>query len=336
MASVIELKKNLNQLIESGFNSLVSYKTSSKSFNDMKKLMEKDLDVTQIVKKIEFYKEQQKKLEKVNLPANQKVSLYNKYRGEQKKYADLLKHAQQNNSNKWLVEVEKKFLKEKEIFRNTKIIILSAIEKIITQLKINMGEDKFKEYKNKLYLKTFTDDTNMYTYSVKKIMNYLKSGPISEESSKKSKQINELSTRKNVKNRKNKMEHEILMIKMQKILKKLSNLHIQFIKKIKKIIEREDDTNLRRKLFHIIRREKRNENFQVITNASGNPVMEEIEEINVPEFDKFISSKFQLTIPQTEIYQPEIDKYRLKRVKLLDKITSLEKNMAKLKGISWK
>jgi hypothetical protein len=275
-------------------------------------------------------------LEKVNLPANQKVSLYNKYRGEQKKYADLLKHAQQNNSNKWLVEVEKKFLKEKEIFRNTKIIILSAIEKIITQLKINMGEDKFKEYKNKLYLKTFTDDTNMYTYSVKKIMNYLKSGPISEESSKKSKQINELSTRKNVKNRKNKMEHEILMIKMQKILKKLSNLHIQFIKKIKKIIEREDDTNLRRKLFHIIRREKRNDNFQVITNASGNPVMEEIEEINVPEFDKFISSKFQPTIPQTEIYQPEIDKYRLKRVKLLDKITSLEKNMAKLKGISWK
>jgi hypothetical protein len=199
-----------------------------------------------------------------------------------------------------------------------------------------MGEDKFREYKNKLYLKTFTDDTNVYTYSVKTIMNYLKSGPISEESSKKSKQINELSTRKNVKNRKNQMEHEILMIKMQKILKKISNLHIQFIKKIKKIIEREDDTNLRRKLFHIIRREKRNDNFQVITNASGNPVMEEIEEINLPEFDKFISSQFQPTIPQTEIYQPEIDKYRLKRVKLLDKATSLEKNMAKLKGIQWK
>jgi hypothetical protein len=336
MASVIELKKNLNQLIESGFNSLVSYKTSSKSYNDMKKLMEKNLDVTEIINKIKFYKEQIKKLRKVNLPLNQKDSLFNKYENELKKYIKLLKHTQENNSNKWLVEVEKKFLKEKEIFRNTKIIILSAIEKIITQLKINMGEDKFREYKNKLYLKTFTDDTNVYTYSVKTIMNYLKSGPISEESSKKSKQINELSTRKNVKNRKNQMEHEILMIKMQKILKKISNLHIQFIKKIKKIIEREDDTNLRRKLFHIIRREKRNDNFQVITNASGNPVMEEIEEINLPEFDKFISSQFQPTIPQTEIYQPEIDKYRLKRVKLLDKATSLEKNMAKLKGIQWK
>ena len=257
MASVIELKNKLDQLIESGFYSLVSYKKASKSFNDMKKLMEKNLDVSEIVKKIEFYKEQQKKLEKVNLPEDQKLSLYNKYREQQKKYAKLLKHVQENNnSNKFLVEVEKKFLKEKEIYRATKIIILSSIEKIITQLKINMGEDKFKEYKNKLYLKTFTDDTNVYTYSVKTIMNYLKSGPISEESSIKSKQINELSTRKNVKNRKNVMEHEILMIKIKKILKKIDKNNIQFINKLKKIIEREGDTKMRDKLFHIIRREK--------------------------------------------------------------------------------
>jgi hypothetical protein len=336
MAGIIELKSKLNQLIETSFNLFVSYKKASKSYNDMKKLMEKDLDVTQIVKKIEFYKEQQKKLEKVNLPANQKVSLYNKYREEQKKYADLLKHAQQNNSNKWIVELEKKFLKEKEVYRNGKIRILSSIENVIVQLKINMGEDKFKEYKNKLYLKTFTDDTNMYTYNVKTIMNHLKSGPISEESSKKSKQINELSTRKNVKNRKNQMEHEILMIKIQKITKKINKNTIQFINKLKKIIEREGNTDMRRKLFHIIRREKRNENFQVITNANGKPVMEEIEEINVPEFNKLINSKFQLTLLQTEIYQPEIDKYNLKHAKLLDKVTGLEKKMAELKGIQWK
>lgn len=319
------LQENLENYIQQAFESLVDYKKDSKSFNDVKKLMEKNLDVDNIVKKIEFYKEQQKKLEKVKLPENQKLSLYTKYREQQKKYADLLKHAQQNNSNKWLVEVEAKFLKKKEYYREKKIKLLMVIKRLLLQLKNKLGLAKFKEYKKQLYLKKLTDD--IFTYDVKTIMKHLESGPISEKAIKKSKQLNELKSIKNVKNRKTQIELEIELVKLKNVVEKFGIYKNKFIDKIKKIIDKRNDDMLKQRLFRVVTRNKRNNNFKVVTNSKGMPVQEQVIDIKPVEFNNFVISK---NLPA--VYQKEIDKYMLKLNKLNDKNKSIRMKIAKLKA----
>jgi hypothetical protein len=295
MASVIELKQRFKELIELSFDSLVSYKKAAKSFSIMKRLMEKNLDVEEIQKSITFMKNKIKEVEKENIHQTQKTIMVINLQDKIKQYKELLKIVQQPNSNRFLVEIEKNFLKEKEIFRERKIKLLESIEIIISQLKDKMGEDKFKEYKNKLYINTLTDDTHEYTYSVKTIMNYLKSGAISEKSSQKVKQINNLATINNVKNRKKKMEIEVEMVKLQKKITKLREEDNKIKEKIKKIVEREGNTELKKKL--------------------ENPV----------EFYKFINSNIQ-----SNVYQPEIDKHKIKYKKLLNKIKAIENKIAEL------
>jgi len=299
MAGIPELKQRLKELIQLSFNSLVAYKKDANSFSMMKRLMEKNLDVEEIEKSIASMKNKLKEADKEkNL--TQKAIMVMNIQDKIKHYKELLKIVQQPNSNKFLVEIEKKFLKDKEIYRERKINLLEKIENIISQLKDKMGEDKFKEYKNKLYINTLTDDTHKYTYSVKTIMNHLKSGPISNKSSKKVQQINKLITRKNVENRKKKMEIEVEMVKLQKKIAKLSEEHDKIREKIKKIVESEGNTELKKKL--------------------QDPV----------EFHKFINSNFQSNLYKTDIYQPEIDKYKIKYKKLLNKIKAIEDKIAEL------
>lgn len=264
MASVVELQKLLDKLIHKSFDSFVIYKKSAKTFDDSKKLMEKDLDIDEIFRKIEYYKEKQKQLEKVNNPASNKVSAYNKLREQQKKYATLLKHVKENNSDKWLVDLEKTFLKGKEIFRENKLVLLARINKLLMSLKKKMGVAKYKQFISKLYLKKLTDKTNTYTYTVKTIMKHLASGLISEIASKKSKYLNEIKSRKDIKNRKNQMEVEIEMIKLKDVVEKFSKHKELFIDRIKKIIDKKDDDMLKQRLFQVVTVNKRNKDGKVV------------------------------------------------------------------------
>jgi hypothetical protein len=320
MASVVELQKLLDKLIHKSFDSFVSYKKSAKTFDDSKKLMEKDLDIDEIFRKIEYYKEKQKQLEKVNMPASNKVLAYNKLREQQKKYATLLKHVQQNNSDKWLIELEKNFLKGKEIFRENKLVLLARINKLLMSLKKKMGVAKYREFISQLYLKKLTDKTNTYTYTVKTIIKHLASALISEIASKKSKHFNEIKSRKDIKNRKNQMEVEIEMIKLKDVVEKFGKHKELFIDRIKKIIDKEDDDMMKQRLFQVITVNKRNKN--------GKVVKKQIIDVKPTEFSKFISSK-----NQSSKYQKEIDKYNLIIDKLLEKNKSIRKRIAKLKGI---
>ena len=331
MTDIIKLQQKLDRLIRKSFDSFISYKKIAKTFDNSKKLMEKNLDIEQIEKKLSIVESQLENLKKVNIPINDKVSLNKKFEEQKKIYEELLKHAKENNSNKWLVELETKFLKGKEFFRENKIILLGQIQKILLVLKKQMGAENYKEYIKQLYLNKLTDDTNTYTYTVKTIMDHLQSGPISEEASKKSTQLNELKSKKNIKNRKVQMEIEIEMIKLLDNTKKYRKYENLFIDKIKKIIDKHDDDMMKAKLFEVVIRNKRNNNFKVITNNKGNPVKEEVVDIKPNEFKKFKSSK-----NEKEYYQKEIDKYNEKLDKLQDKNKSIRIKIAELKGIDLK
>lgn len=264
MTSVVELKKLLDKLIHKSFDLFVAYKKSAKIFDNGKKLMEKDLDIDEILRKIEYYKEKQKQLEKVKMPTSNKVLAYNKLREQQKKYAALLKHVKENNSDKWLVHLEKTFLKEKEIFRENKLALLQKINKLLISLKKKIGVAKYKEFIRNLYLNKLTDKTNTYTYTVKTIMKHLASALISEKAAKKSKHLNEIKSRMDVKNRKIKMEIEIEMLKLKNIVEKFGKYEQLFINKIKKIIDKKDDDMMKQRLFQVVTVNKKNKNGKVV------------------------------------------------------------------------
>jgi hypothetical protein len=319
MASLVELQKMLDKLIHKSFDTFVNYKISAKTFDDAKKLIEKDLDINEILRKIEYYKEKQNELGKVKMPESNKALAY-KLREQQKKYKDLLKHAQQNNSDKWLVDLEKTFLKDKEIFRENKLVLLARINKLLMSLKKKMGVAKYKQFISQLYLNKLTDKTNTYTYTVKTIMKHLESGLISYEASKKSKHLNDIKSRKDVMNRKTQMEIEIEMIKLKDVVEKFGKYEKLFIDRIKKIIDREDDDMMKQRLFQVVTINKKNKN--------GKVVKKQIVEVKPTEFNDFISST-----NQSSKYQKEIDKYKLILDKLNDKKKYIRMRIAKLKGI---
>ena len=134
MPGIPELKQRLNEFIQLSFNSLVAYKKDANSFGMMKRLMEKNLDVEEIEKSIASMKNKLKEADKEkNL--TQKAIMVMNIQDKIKHYKELLKIVQQPNSNRYLVELEKSFLKLKEIYRDRKKKILASIENIISQLK---------------------------------------------------------------------------------------------------------------------------------------------------------------------------------------------------------
>ena len=325
MTDIVELQQKLDRLIHKSFNSFVSYKKAAKTFNDSKKLMEKEYDINEITKKIEFFKNKIKELDNMKngfygMPISDKASSLVKYKDLQKKYTSLLKHIKENNADKWLIDLETIFLKGKEIFRENKIIFLRKINKILLALKKMMGSANYKNFIKPLYAMKLTDDTNTYTYTVKIIMKHLASGPISENASKKSKHLNEIKSRKDVNNRKIEMEVEIEMIKLKNVLEKFSKHEQIFIDRIKKIIDLKDDDMMKQRLFQVVTVNKKNKN--------GKVVEKQIVEINPTEFKKFISSK-----NQSSKYQKEIDKYNFILAKLFEKDKSIRNRITKLKGM---
>jgi hypothetical protein len=310
MPDVSEIQQRLKKLIEASFDSFVEYKKAATTFDAAKKLLEKDLDIDEIKKEIEYFKEQHKKLDKVNMPLSNKASAFAKLREQQKKYAELLTHAQKNNSDRYLVGLEKNFLKSKEKFREKKIVLLEKINELKLKLNKMMGPANYKEYINQLYTNTLTDDTNTYTYSVKTIMKHLESGPVSKNAAEKSIKLNAIKSRKNVKNRKTQMEIEIEMIKLKKVVEKYGKYKELFIDKIWKIIHKEDDDMMKARLFKKVK--------------LGN---KEVVDIKPKEFEEFLSST---NLPS--YYQKEVDKYNLILNELNEKNKYIREKLAKLKG----
>ena len=335
MTDIVELQQKLDDLIHKSFDSFVSYKKAAKNYDDSKKLLERDLDIKEIKKKIEYYKEKEKELDKKQmLNKNGKsirefAPLLQEYRGQKLNWMKLEKMVQSNNTDQWWIDLETAFLKDKEIFRGNKIKLLEKINKILMSLKKKMGKN-YKEFIKELYLNKLTDDTNTYTYTVKTIMKHLESGKISENAAKKSKKLNELKSRKNIYNRKTQMEIEIENIKLKNLEEKEKKYKELFKHKIKKIIDNKDDKKIKNKLFQIVTVNKRNKKLDIIKNKNGKAIKEEIiSYVDPEEFDKFIGSK-----NQNIEYQNEIDKYNEKLIKLIDEKKFITNKIAKLKGIN--
>ena len=145
------------------------------------------------------------------------------------------KNKYEKNPEEYIVNSNKKFLKEKEKIRKEKIRILSRIKLALSKLKKNMIAPDIKKYIKYIYDQRYNiADNKQITF--KKLMNHLESGEITEEASKKTKQIEELKTINNIEYRKSEIEYEINKLKKNKEKKpNLQNEKIHLLDEISKI-----------------------------------------------------------------------------------------------------
>jgi hypothetical protein len=329
----------LSKLYEDGNDLLVSYKRMSKIFSDIKKNLanpHENLEKAKknINKEIKYYLDS---LEEVHKRKNYNVGSRNKAIYE-KKVIDQLEllraelaaidkrmKTEKNISKVYLLDHEKVFLKSKKVLRVRKIDLLDKINKIKLLLRKKLKE-KFEGYIiSNFDSRVFGNDPN-YKNNGKCIIKFLKAGEISERAAKKSKQINDLKTLENVSDRKTQMEIQIEMVKLESVVKKKNEYKNLLIDKIKKIIDKESDSDMKRKLFRLVTRQKRNKKFEVITNNKGNPVEEKVVDIRPNAFEEFLDSGN--TYPK---YKNEIDKYNLKVEKLENKQKMILRKIDKLK-----
>ena len=150
------------------------------------------------------------------------------------------KNKYEKNPEEYIVNSNKKFLKEKEKIRKEKKRILSRIKIALSQLKKKMFAPEFNMLIKYIYDDRYNiADNKQITF--KKLMNHLESGEITEEASKKTKQIEELKTINNIEYRKSEIEYEINKLKKNKEKKlqnkksKLQNEKIILLDEISKI-----------------------------------------------------------------------------------------------------
>ena len=135
-------------------------------------------------------------------------------------------------SEKKLVNSEKKFLKGKENIRKLKKIILTNILDIGKEIRSKMGKD-FDAFINRFQKRRY-EVLDGKKISFDTLIHHLKSGEISEEVAKTTKQIDKLMTVGNVVNRKKKMEIGIKQKEIErnrKIIKKNMKTQINSEKK---------------------------------------------------------------------------------------------------------
>jgi hypothetical protein len=333
-------EKKLNELYKEGNSLLVSYKKLSKLFSDEKKKktssngnLEKRKE--EISKDLKFYLEFLAKREKTNLQTNtplankakNQIRLVTQIRLLRTELAAIDKRmkSEKNINNIYLLDHEKVFLKSKEVLRERKIDLLDKINKLKSLLRKKL-KDKFKNYiRENFDSRVFGDDPD-YKFTGKHIIKFLESGPISEKAAKKSKQINDLKSLENVSDRKAQMEIEIEMVKLETVVKKMNEFENLFIDKIIKIIDKENDSDMKRKLFKVVKREKRNQDFKVILNNKGKPIEEEIVDFNKKALKEFLDSGD--TYPK---YKKEIARFKEIHSNLAKKHENILKKLDKLK-----
>ena len=337
-----KLYDELSDLYEGAYDLLVGYKKTSKIFSNIKKNLtpshqNSEKTKNEISKSIKFYLESLKKRERTNLQTNNplrnqamyQIQVLDKVKSLQTELAALDKRmkAEKNIDNLYLLDHEKIFLKSKEALRAEKIVLLQRIDRIKSLLKKQLKE-RFNNYMYSNFdTRYFGEDPDYQNYTGKDIIKFLESGPVSEKAAKKSKQINNIKSLENVSNRKTQMEIEIEMIKLESVVKKYNEYEKLFIDKIEKIINKESDSDVKRLLFKVVKREKRNKNFQVITDNQGNPVEEEIIDIKRDKFKEFLNSGNTYPKYKKEIarYKKQIDQLNKKHNYILKKIDKLKK-----------
>lgn len=243
------LVAKLNIAIKSGVDLFNEYKELSKEFQEQQQILTNNRELKkESANLIQKYGEEMKFINAKRkgtknlistLPAhvierqlkkedNAEIALKNKY----EKNLGLI-NKKSKISEIYLVNSDKKFLKEKKKITDRKKIILKNILEIGKEIRSKMDTEEFKKFVNKtlkLRFKVF----NGKIISFDTLMHHLSSGEVSDEVSKTTKQIDELMTIGNVINRKKRMEIGIKQKEIEKLVKnyeKTEKLSKELVKK---------------------------------------------------------------------------------------------------------
>jgi hypothetical protein len=228
------LVAKLNREIQKGVDLFKLYKKMSKEFQNRQIILRNSTELL-----MEFDKLKKKYIKDVEAAAKREKNTTLREAGLEtlkKTYDKQLKIIKEKSeeSEKKLVNSEKKFLKGKEKINNVKKIILSNIKKAFSQLKDRMSGDNFKQL-DKDIRETLYEVSSNKAITFDTLMHHLKSGEISEEVAKTTKKIDELMTIGNIVNRKKRMEIGI----KQKEIEKLSKNYEKTNKLAKESVKKE-------------------------------------------------------------------------------------------------
>ena len=214
------LVAKLNREIQKGVELFISYKKMSKEFQNRQIIVRNSTELL-----MEFDKLKKKYIKDVEAAKTEKNTTLREAGLEtlKKIYDKQLKIIKEKSeeSEKKLVNSEKKFLKGKENIRKLKKIILTNILDIGKEIRSKMGKD-FDAFINRFQKRRY-EVLDGKKISFDTLIHHLKSGEISEEVAKTTKQIDKLMTVGNVVNRKKKMEIGIKQKEIErnrKIIKK--------------------------------------------------------------------------------------------------------------------
>jgi hypothetical protein len=204
------LVAKLNRAIQSGVNLFKNYKELSKKFQEEQKILMNSPELKKEFANLK--KEYNKKVKMANADKNATSttatlkSLKNKYEKNLGLFQKKLEL-----SEIYLVNYDKKFLREKKKISDKKKIILKNIEEIGKEIKSLMDLKDPKDFNifiNRIQKRRY-EVLDGKTISLKTLMHHLKSGQVSENVAKTTKQIEELMTIGNIVNRKKQMENRI-------------------------------------------------------------------------------------------------------------------------------
>ena len=225
------LVAKLNREIQKGVELFISYKKMSKEFQNRQIIVRNSTELL-----MEFNKLKKKYIKDVEAAKTEKNTTLREAGLEtlKKTYDKQLKIIKEKSeeSEKKLVNSEKKFLKGKENIRKLKKIILTKILDIGKEIRSKMGKD-FDEFINRFQKRRY-EVLDGKKISFDTLIHHLNSGEISEEVAKTTKQIDKLMTVGNVVNRKKKMEIGIKQKEIEKLLKnyeKTNKLSKESVKK---------------------------------------------------------------------------------------------------------
>ncbi len=261
-------KKELEEAIKDGVELFKHYKEISKEFQEKQKIL---MNNTELKKELANLKEKYDEVKKNINAERRKIIENNKstvikqlhYKNTEVKEKELKnkyekelinrKEAHEKLSKMYLVNYDKKFLKDKEKIRKEKIRILSRIKIALAELKKKMFVPEFKEFIKYLNADSYNIAENKQI-TFKKLMHHLESGEITEEAAKKTKKINELQSINNIDSRKSEIEYEIEKLKKEKEKNLLYKKLLEIDENIKKIFKKNfKGTNIPEKLSLIIK-----------------------------------------------------------------------------------
>lgn len=263
-------KKELEEAIEDGVELFKHYKEISKEFQEQQKILMNNEELKKELANLkEKYDEEVKftRAQRNSTSSKEMKEIPNRVKAKQyaiaeEKLKELKTKYEKNLEliNKkskiteiYLVNSDKKFLKEKEKIRKEKIRILSRIKIALAELKKKMFVPEFKEFIKYLNADSYNiADNKQITF--KKLMHHLESGEITEEAAKRTKKINELQFINNIDSRKSKIEYEIEKVKKEKEKNLLYKKLLEIDENIKKIFKKNfKGTNIPEKLSLIIK-----------------------------------------------------------------------------------